>query len=509
MIMKRITYIFIAFLLSCSLGGCFRDLGNYDYTAVNEAVIGDKGFETPYNVRIDIDKLQINPEISFTEDSGSSGEYSYEWVAVGQNFYRGQRFTIGTERNLDYTVALSAEEYILYFKVKDQETGIVFSKSVELNVRALYSTGWILAGEDADGKGQADMVSISNDMLFLHNVLKPEGGLELSPVKTVWIDNDEYTSDNRLYAGTEKGSYKFSREEFIGSPGTALEYSFASMPETGGTVMTDNQKVGEVRQVIIVDKRAYIVSTDNGMIGNTISSYDRMTDFDTAGKMICNHTGVQGIRTFIFYDLESRRFCYISGLSVYNMQMLGDGENDTWSWDTRNDHDGGLEFVTAFNSFFSGGQGTAVMKNPSDGQHYIYCITAPRTGTPVKNGKYTVSSDAAGFGEASGYIITPNQGYMIYASGNTLYGYNFRKSPQEVTVLKTFDAPVTCLKADYESPEKNMDCFYAATYRDGEANSGTVYKFYVKDNPDNIEIQQKDIWDEGFLKIHSIIYKAF
>ena len=111
------------------------------------------------------------------------------------------------------------------------------------------------------------------------------------------------------------------------------------MPETGKTVMTDNQKVGEVRQVIIVDKRAYIVSTDNGMIGNTISSYDRMTDFDTAGKMICNHTGVQGIRTFIFYDLESRRFCYISGLSVYNMQMLGDGENDTWSWDTRNDHD--------------------------------------------------------------------------------------------------------------------------------------------------------------------------
>ena len=113
--------------------GCFKDLGNYDYTEINEAVIGDKGFGSVYNVRIN-ETLSIEPEISFTLDSEGTGDYSYEWVAVGQTLFRGERFTIGTERNLDYTVKLEADNYILYFKVRENATGIVYSKDVELNV---------------------------------------------------------------------------------------------------------------------------------------------------------------------------------------------------------------------------------------------------------------------------------------------------------------------------------------------------------------------------------------
>ena len=41
--------------------GCFKDLGNYDYTEINEAVIGDKGFGSVYNIRIN-ETLSIEPE---------------------------------------------------------------------------------------------------------------------------------------------------------------------------------------------------------------------------------------------------------------------------------------------------------------------------------------------------------------------------------------------------------------------------------------------------------------
>lgn len=504
-------------LMVFCISGCFRDLGNYDYADINEAVIGDKGFETAYDVRIDIDRLQITPEINFSQDKDGTGNYSYEWVAVGQNFHRGERFVIGTERNLDYKVSLAAEEYILYLKVRDNSTDIIFSKSVGLNVRGLYSTGWLLAGEDETGKGQMDMVSISNDILFLPSVLKQSGGLSLSPIHSVWIDNDEYTSDGRLYAGTADGTYKFDREDFTGSPETSLKYSFAIPPaEDSRLVMTDNQKVGETRQIIIVDRKAYLVSTDGGMIYNTFSNYDQLNDFNTADKMICNHTGVQDIRTFIFYDLDNRRFCYIKGLSVNKMLELHDLEDEKWSWNTNTDFEGGLEFVTAFNSFFSGGQGATILKDGASGKHYIYCMTAPRTGDPAKNGRYEVSGQATGFDDAAGYIITTNQGYMIYASGNKLYGYDFRKETQSVTELKTFDAPVTCMKADYETSEKWKDVFYVATYDDSRPRSGKVYKFRVTDDPAKIEITQEELWDKvegddnrGFLKIRSMYYKAF
>lgn len=516
--MNRGTNIIFLLSLVFSLTGCFRDLGNYEYSDVNEAIIGDKGFERPYDVRIGIDRLQITPEISFSQDKDGSGDYSYEWVAVGQNFHRGERFTIGTERNLDYKVELAAEEYILYLKVRDNGTGIVFSKDVELNVRGLYSTGWLLAGEDEYGNGQMDMVSVSTDILFLPSVLKFQGGLTLSsPIKSVWVDNDEYTSDGRLYVGTQDGSYKFGREDFTGSPETAIEYSFAIRPESEtGMYMTDCQKVSSVRQVIIVDKKAYIVSTDGGMINNTFSTYDQLNDFNTADRMICNHTGAQGIRTFIFYDLDNRRFCYVKGLTVNKMLTQGDLEGDDWSWDTAKDFDGGLEFVTAFNSFFSGGQGTMILKDGSSGGHYIYCVTAPRTGDPVKNGRYKVVEAAEGFADAAGYMVTTNHGYMIYASGNKLYGYDFRKESPTVQVLRTFDAPVTCLKADYETSEKWNDIFYVATYDDNVPRSGKVYKFRVNDDPTGIGITQETLWDKtegdgnhGFLKIRSMCYKAF
>ena len=492
------------------LVSCFRDLGNYDYGKVNEAVIADAGFEGVYDVRRHTDVLRISPQITFTLDHKAEGEYEYEWVAVGQHFYRGQRFVIGNGRDLDYPVELQAEEYILYLKVKDLETDMVFSKSVPLNVRSINTIGWLLGGEDHQGRGQVDMISISSNMLYLKNSLTLEEGLELEPVSLVWIDNDEWTSEERLYVGTSRGAYKFDRANFNGSPFTALQYSFA-FPESGSRfIMTDNQKVSDKRHVVIVDSKAYEVSSDGGMIGNTFCVYDGVDYFQVADKMICNHTHPQGVRTFVFYDKDNHKFCYIAGLTVKGMNTLGDAEGDQWSWDTTNDFDGGLDMVTTVNSFFSSGASLAIMNEPTSQDKWIYGITAPSAGTPLKGERFKVDKAvASGFDDAVGYVLTTNHGYMIYASGSALYGYNFRKIPQECTVLAQFDVPVTCICADYQTGEKYSDVFYLATYDDGVDRSGVVYKYQVDDNPDHMSVTRKDCWDEGFLKIRTMCYKAF
>ena len=41
-----------------TLSGCFKDLGNYDYIQVDEAVIGKEGFEQTYDVRRKSDVLK-------------------------------------------------------------------------------------------------------------------------------------------------------------------------------------------------------------------------------------------------------------------------------------------------------------------------------------------------------------------------------------------------------------------------------------------------------------------
>ena len=505
--MRKLIYILSAVL---TLSGCFKDLGNYDYIQVNEAVIDKEGFEQTYDVRRKSDVLTITPQLSFTIDRNGTGNYSYEWVAVGQNFYRGERFVIGTQKNLDYAVELQAEEYILYFKVKDLDTDLVYSKSVGLNVRATNTMGWILAGEDHQGNGQADMISISSTMLYLKNALELREGLTLAPISIAWIDNDEWTSEDRLYVGSASGSYKFGRDDFAATPFTGLRYSFAFPSESDPYIMTDSQKVSDKRHVIIVDGKAYIVSSDGGMIGNTFCIYDEIHDFSVADKMICNHTDVQGVRTFIFYDKDNHKFCYIAGLTVKGMNNLGDAEGDEWSWNTTVDFNGGLEMKTAVNSFFSSGQSLALMEDTATGEDWIYGVTAPRTGSPAKTGRYKVDKTVAtGWDDAVGYMLTTNHGFLIYASGSAIYGYNFKKVPQECVLLKQFDAPVTCLKADYETSEKYSDVFYVATYDDARERSGKVYKFQVTDDPDRMAVEQKLVYDEGFLKVRSMCYKAF
>lgn len=506
MIMRRSVFIYLAVLCVSS---CFGDLGNYDYVQINEAVISDKGFEQTYDVRRKSDVLSIRPEIAFTLDKDGKGRYEYEWVAVGQNFYRGERFVIGTERNLNYPVELQAEEYILYLKVKDLDTDMVYSRSVGLNVRSTNTMGWILAGEDHEGRGQADMISLSSTVLYLKNALEMREGLAMGPLTLAWIDNDEWTSEDRLYVSDTEGTFKFGRDDFAASPYTSLKYSFAFPDDDSPFRMTDSQKVSDKRHVIIVDGKAYIVSSDGGMLGNTFCVYDDVHDFTVADKMICNHTDIQGVRTFVFYDRDNHKFCYIAGLTVKGMNVLGDAEGDEWSWDTSNDFSGGLDLKTTVNSYFGNGQALALMETAS-GEDWIYVLTAPRTGVPVKNGRYKVDENAAsGWDEAVGHMLTTNHGFLIYASGSAIYGYNFRKNPHECVLLRQFDAPVTCLKADYETSEKYSDIFYVATYDDAVDRSGKVYKFGVTDNPDKMEVEQKYVYDEGFLKVRSMCYKAF
>ena len=69
--MRRLFYIVFLF---CAVS-CFKDLGNYDYVDVNEAVIADGGFEKAYDVRRKMDVLKISPQITFTMDENGEGDY--------------------------------------------------------------------------------------------------------------------------------------------------------------------------------------------------------------------------------------------------------------------------------------------------------------------------------------------------------------------------------------------------------------------------------------------------
>lgn len=513
------TNIFLLALAGVMLSACFDDKGNYSYSQINDVTIGQKGFDgdTVYLLRSDVDDLKISPELSYREGQESAGGYSYEWVAVSTNKHVGQRTQLGTDRNLDYKVKLKADDYHLFFKVTDLATGIVYSRQATLKVNNLYTRGWILTGKDQSGNMVVDMLSISRDTLHLTDILANKG-LALKQPIMVWTDNSPESYENQVYVCTENGTYRYGRED-LDNPQELTIFDPDIKGYRHSIVMHDIQKISNKPALFLADKYAYTLNSLNeGEFGTPVSYYLQSNGYDyftPAPGIACNHTGednsAAAIEQYVVYNSRDRVFCNLRAMGT-SMNNLADSDTDEpFSWDTKKDFTtGGLTFVANVNSLYSGGQTATILYDPIGGKRYIYTYTITRqSGVATKGKRYEIPLTAPGFYQTRLFSLTTKQGYLIYAEGNHLYGYNFRNGKDPV-LLCTLDGTATAIFNDIVTDEKQNDCFYVATYSDGASNQrgGKFYKFAVTDTADKIEVSQKHVW-KGFPEIVNISYKNF
>lgn len=503
---------------SLLLTACFNDKGNYDYTEINDVTIGTKGFDgdTVYNLRTDVDELHIEPELSYLQGNASAS-YTYEWVAVSTNKHVGQRTVLGNSRDLDYKVTLRADNYSLFYKVTDNETGIVYSQQATLNVNNLYTQGWLLAGVDKDDKMVVDMLSISRDTIHITDILADKGVSLKNPIR-IWVDNSPEIYESDVYICTENGTYMYGRED-LDDPEELAIYDPDVKGYRRNIVVHDIQKINDKRALFLADTYAYsLSSTNEGEFGNPVSYYLQDTGYDyfTPGNRVaCNRTGednsAAAIDQFVVFNTRDKVFCYFRQLATSMNNMADSDADEAYSWDTKKDFpSGGLDFVTTINSLYSGGQSATILRNPLTGTLYIYTYTITRQGGVATKGKrYEIPQSATGFYTASLFSMTTKQGYLIYASGHTLYGYNFRGGHAPVA-LYTFDGDATAIFNDIITDEKQDDCFYVASFTEGASadRGGRLYKFRVADSADEISITREAEWN-GFPKIVDISYKKF
>ncbi len=514
----RKTFIILA-AVSSVLTACFNDKGNYTYSDINDLIIGEKGFngDTIYHLRADVDVLQITPEISYLLGKEQEGNYSYEWVAVSTNKHIGERTVLGKERNLNCPIKLKADSYNLFYKVTDLSSGIVYSQQATLKVNNLYTQGWILTGKDKDNNMVVDMLSISRDTLHLTDILA-ESGLQLKHPLTVWADNSPEIYENQIYVCTENGTYRFGRED-LDNPQELTIFDPDSKGYRHNIVINDIQKINDKRALFLADKYAYSLNSLNeGEFGNPVSYYllNNGYDYFTPGnKIACNRTGednsAAAIEQYVIFNTNDHAFCYFRQLATYMNQLADSDADEAFSWNTKKEFpESGLDFITTVNSLYSGGQSASILENPKDGKRYIYTYTITRQGGVATKGKrYEIPLSNTSFYHSKLFSMTTKQGYLIYADGNILYGYNFRNG-QTPVALYTFEGKATAIFNDIITSEKQDDYFYVATYTDGETNErgGKLYKFGVTDTADKIEVTRKSMWT-GFPETVNISYKKF
>ena len=156
--MKKV-WIQICLLLSAAtlLIGCYKDLGNYDYSAINELEI--TGLESRYEVDQD-EMLEISPQLTGTKYQDTT-RFSYAWE-VSRNI-------INKYKDLKVKVSIGIGEHFARFIVTDNQTGAKAYFNFTLRVSSTTAGDLIMVLSKQDGRAELSYKRLDKEADFVTN----------------------------------------------------------------------------------------------------------------------------------------------------------------------------------------------------------------------------------------------------------------------------------------------------------------------------------------------------
>jgi len=147
-------------LLAVFAAGCYKDLGNYDYKAINSIELG----KMPDTLRVfQYDTLKVKLPVSALLDSSilnEPGRFTYQWIASTGN----ADYVLDSSRELKAYVVIPPGKYTLIFRMRDTKTNNLYSKKSNANALSVVTgtyEGWLVFSE-VQGRAQLDMVNFVN-----------------------------------------------------------------------------------------------------------------------------------------------------------------------------------------------------------------------------------------------------------------------------------------------------------------------------------------------------------
>ncbi|GGH12621.1 hypothetical protein GCM10007422_32680 [Pedobacter zeae] len=401
------------------LNSCKKDIGNYDYTEINEL----KQTDIPKEITAIYGKqLVFNPTVSFTQDANfDETKYTYEWTYIGPNGLGGSKlFQLATTKNLNMQVSIVAGTYSAYFSVTNKDTGIKYTKPFTLKISNEINEGWIMMNE-VNGRARVDMLSLNtagtfdviNDLLATTN-----SGLTLTgkPVMAYTYNTGLLIGPDAisygLYLGTDQGTTKIDPNTFKWTKTMTLNYEmFGDIP--AGFYADVIQQRGSGTSYMIGKGNAYYYERVQNIYYSVPINY---ITSEQKGFEVAPFVGgdPSSITQAIFYDKTNRRFVKHTG-SASTCTTLPDppDANKLFSFSTKMD----LLFMK-WSSYASGGI-FAVLKDPNSTKRYL-----ARFNTSDNVQTYYAEILGTDFVNAEFYAVNPEFGYLFYAVGSKIYEYD-------------------------------------------------------------------------------------
>ena len=454
------------------VSGCYKDLGNYDYTEINQVQFSDFPTEKQYAFK-NVDTLRVYPKLTGTLAKEDLSNYTYKWQAVMTRGSLGEKATFDLDSNhlnLEYFVMLPEAEYKVSLLVKDKKTGVTWRQSFDLSVTTVLSEGWLILS-DVNGYCHLDMVSLSTP-----NELMARGVWEDSPLASrkgprkigTWgdIKNGGIPS---VYLLSDDGGVRLDNDDFSYDPTNELKYEFGKFDSD--FVPTDIKGNFTNAWRICVGKNGIYTKEDrtfDGVYGLPLNKLEGEDEyFGVAPTIGMLYSGYAYNSAVIFYDTTNQRFLQLT--SDLKSLRLPTAPEKYFPYQT------GKKFVYMASTLHNRGEVFTILKDNA-GKHWLYGLQIGNSGALSQVKDHYFQIDAPDIEKATAFAIHPILYYLFYAVGNEIHQF-------DMTTKRHRILPIDFPEGESLSMERismlKFNIFVLDTYRKPAGSAEIQYRLIV------------------------------
>lgn len=520
--MKSIYRTLGLLLLASALTACVKDLGSDSMVEINEIEIS--GIEESYSVIAYQETLTIKPEIKGSLAGFDESNLSYKWFlcnnALGEDH---KHITIGTERDLNYFVETAPRNYMLYFSILDNSTGLKWETATELSIVSPYVRGHYIVGDKADGSVGIDFLSFieGRDTIVMSDIFVNTKNIK--GAKNAVFTGTYYSEPAiNLWVMSESGSYqvensasltKIKELDEMSDPGSFI---FPTIPVSEPQQVMDiiphalgksNSNRCRGARVILTKDNCFATSmiTLPEAYGNPINRYSSSSaELFRPSKYVLYRENQRIIQSgMCLYDKTNHCFSRFTSWSSYSAPTLCaklSNDGPPFYFD-QTKYSPVRDMVYGENGYGNSGRSYALMSN-ENGEYFVYWILVEAYNNIKAQAAYDIDlSSATEFAQATNYAFYSMQPIILYSVGAKLYAYDYIR--KDCKLIKTFEDPITYLAMDYSSND-DPNHFFVATY----GSTGKIYGFDLEDNQNAINVTPVEREQfETDLKVVRMVYR--
>ena len=430
--------------------GCFKDKGNYELHEINQVNFVKNGSDT---IKVNqFDTLKLATELSQSLQENIEN-LSFKWSVYLYNPPITGLIdeVISIEKDLNVQFGLRPDKYTLLYTVTDKNTGVSFFKKYYLEVSTTLSEGWLLVGENKEGKTDIDLLhpngyTVKNLLSTANPRIKLPENIHTVRVLTTFFGGSQNIfilakNDAIRVKYTDFTKVNSVKDWYIEKPSFYKPENYVYDQMGGNAFYIDNGKIFSNQ----VDFRFGAPVEEDHVFSNYVFSS-------------------QSGESAVLYDIKNKRFSKYANKIVSKFNNPVDAPFDM--------NNIGMDLIFAGKA--PSNQYNYLMRD-SLNNHFVYRI---HFGGPI--GKYPVNN-AAKIMQATHAVFSGLYFHMYYAVGNEIYLLDIVNNISKLVYTLPQNEIITAFQmkqsfSSFVGFSDNNRTLAVGTY---DGNDGKVYTFSI------------------------------